>query len=139
MYTAIDHFRKNKKHRFMAHIDDKLVQVPSVTPDAIDKISYQDIVQSIHKLTPVYKVVLSLFMIEGFSHQEISKRLGIKVGTSKSNLAKARMQLQKILFQRNQIKYSSQNGEPGDDVDKVEEYVSSKETPAFSQNSIRFC
>jgi hypothetical protein len=49
------------------------------------------------------------------------------------------MQLQKILFQRNQIKYSSQNGEPGDDVDKVEEHVSSKGVPAFSQNSIRFC
>jgi RNA polymerase sigma-70 factor (ECF subfamily) len=41
--------------------------------------------------------------VEGFSHEEISKQLGISVGTSKSNLAKARKQLQKILFRQNKI------------------------------------
>jgi len=46
--------------------------------------------------------VLNLFIIEGFSHEEIAKELGISVGTSKSNLAKARKQLQKLLFQQNQ-------------------------------------
>jgi DNA-directed RNA polymerase specialized sigma24 family protein len=45
--------------------------------------------------------VLNLFIIEGFSHEEIADQLGIAVGTSKSNLAKARKQLQKILFTQN--------------------------------------
>jgi len=42
--------------------------------------------------------VFNLFVIEGFSHEEIAEKLGISVGTSKSNLSKARKQLQKILL-----------------------------------------
>jgi RNA polymerase sigma-70 factor (ECF subfamily) len=40
------------------------------------------------------------------THEEISKKLGISEGTSKSNLAKARKQLQKILFKQNEIQLS---------------------------------
>jgi len=39
--------------------------------------------------------------VEGYSHEDIARQLGISVGTSKSNLAKARKQLQKILFRQN--------------------------------------
>ena len=42
-------------------------------------------------------------IIEGLSHEEISERLAISTGTSKSNLSKARKQLQKILFKQNEI------------------------------------
>ena len=69
--------------------------------DAIDKISHDEIMAAIKYLTPGYRTVLNLFIIEGFSHEEIAKELGISVGTSKSNLAKARKQLQKILFEQN--------------------------------------
>jgi DNA-directed RNA polymerase specialized sigma24 family protein len=41
--------------------------------------------------------VLNLFIVEGFSHEEIAQHLGISIGTSKSNLSKARIQLQKLL------------------------------------------
>jgi RNA polymerase sigma-70 factor (ECF subfamily) len=57
----------------------------------------------VQELTPGYRTVFNLFIIEGFTHEEISERLGISVGTSKSNLAKARRQLQKILFKQNEI------------------------------------
>src|SRR5215471_12372860 len=65
IYTAIDHFRRNKKHRFNASIDDGVIQVSSHSEDAVDRLSYRDILASIYKLTPVYQAVLKLFIIEG--------------------------------------------------------------------------
>jgi RNA polymerase sigma-70 factor, ECF subfamily len=103
VYTAIDHFRKNYKHQFTADLDGGVIQVSSGGEDALDRISYEEIIRSIQDLTPGYRAVFNLFVIEGFSHEEISDQLGISIGTSKSNLAKARRQLQKILFQQNQI------------------------------------
>ena len=103
VYTAIDHFRKNQKHKFTSELDNGVIQVSSGGEDAVDRISYEEIIRSIQDLTPGYRTVLNLFIIEGFTHEEISEQLGISVGTSKSNLAKARRQLQKILFQQNQI------------------------------------
>jgi DNA-directed RNA polymerase specialized sigma24 family protein len=72
--------------------------------NALDRISYKEIVRSMQKLTPGYRIIFNLFIIENFSHEEIEKRLGISVGTSKSNLARGRKQLQKILHDENQIK-----------------------------------
>jgi len=103
VYTAIDHFRKNHKHQFTTDLDNGVIQVASRTEDALDRISYEEIIRSIQDLTPGYRTVFNLFIIEGFTHEEISEKLGISIGTSKSNLAKARRQLQKILFQQNQI------------------------------------
>ena len=55
------------------------------------------------KLTPGYRIIFNLFIVENFSHEEISKSLGISIGTSKSNLARGRKQLQQILLDENQI------------------------------------
>ena len=103
IYTAIDHFRKNNKHRMSVELNETYIHVPSGEEDSLSKISYEEILAAIKFLTPGYRTVLNLFIIEGFSHEEIAKELGISVGTSKSNLAKARKQLQKILFQQNEI------------------------------------
>lgn len=103
IYTAIDHFRKNHKHSFTRELNETYMHLPSPEEDSLSKISYEEIISAIKFLTPGYRTVLNLFIIEGFSHDEIAKELGISVGTSKSNLAKARKQLQKILFQQNEI------------------------------------
>ena len=103
VYTAIDHFRKSQKHRVVSELDNVVFQIPSVNETALDKISYEEIIRAIQKLSPGYRTVLNLYIIEGFTHDEISKQLGISEGTSKSNLAKARKQLQKILFKQNEI------------------------------------
>jgi RNA polymerase sigma-70 factor (ECF subfamily) len=100
--TAIDHFRKNHKHRLTKELGDEVIWVTAGGDDALDKISYEEIVRSIQKLTPGYRIIFNLFVVEGFSHDQISERLGISIGTSKSNLAKAKRQLQKILFQQYQ-------------------------------------
>jgi RNA polymerase sigma-70 factor (ECF subfamily) len=102
VYTAIDHFRKNQKHKVVTELDSVVYQVESVNEDAIDKLSHEEIIRSIQELSPGYRTVFNLFVIDGLSHEEISNKLGISTGTSKSNLSKARRQLQKILFRYHQ-------------------------------------
>lgn len=48
-------------------------------------------------LTPAYRTVFNLYVIEGFKHEEIADMLGISSGTSKSNLAKAKRNLRSML------------------------------------------
>ena len=103
VYTAIDHFRKNQKHQVVGQLDNMVFHVPSFSEDAIDKLTYDEIIRSVQELSPGYRTVFNLFVIEGLSHDEIANHLGISTGTSKSNLSKARKQLQKILFKQNQI------------------------------------
>jgi RNA polymerase sigma factor (sigma-70 family) len=103
VYTAIDHFRKNHKHKMVTQLDNVVYQVASVHEDAIDKLSYEEIIRAVQELSPGYRTVFNLFIIEGLSHDEIARQLGITAGTSKSNLSKAKRQLQKILFKQNQI------------------------------------
>ncbi|MDP9230767.1 MAG: sigma-70 family RNA polymerase sigma factor, partial [Bacteroidota bacterium] len=103
VYTAIDHFRKNQKHHVISEMDEGLFQLPSITEDALDHISYEEIIQAVQELSPGYRTVFNLFVIDGFTHDEISMQLGISTGTSKSNLSKAKKQLQKILFRQSKI------------------------------------
>jgi RNA polymerase sigma-70 factor (ECF subfamily) len=51
----------------------------------------------IQKLTPAYRTVFNLYAIDGYTHEEIGEILNISVGTSKSNLFKARQKLQEML------------------------------------------
>jgi RNA polymerase sigma-70 factor (ECF subfamily) len=103
VYTAIDHFRKYHKHQMVTQLDEVVYQVQSVSETAIEKISYEELIRAVQELSPGYRTVFNLFIIEGFSHDEIAKHLGISIGTSKSNLSKARKQLQRILFTKNEI------------------------------------
>ena len=102
LYTAIDHFRKNQKYRFTKELDNEAVGL-STGQDPLDRISHNELVRSLQKLTPGYRIIFNLFIIENFSHEEISKQLGISIGTSKSNLARGKKQLQKILLDENKI------------------------------------
>jgi len=103
IYTAIDHFRKFKKHSIVTQLDAVQYQIPSISENALEKLSYEEIIKAIQDLSPAYCTVFNLFVIDGFTHEEIAAQIGIAVGTSKSNLSKARRQLQKILIQQNII------------------------------------
>jgi len=103
IHTAIDHCRKNNNHYFTSDIDESHVYVPDSVGNALDSISYDEIIRSIQNISPAYRMVLNLFIIDGYSHEEIAEKLGISIGTSKSNLFKARQQLQKILKNENKI------------------------------------
>ena len=63
-----------------------------------NQLMYKELVSLIRKLSPAYRVVFNLHVIDGYSHQEIARMLGISAGTSKSNLSKAKAFLQKFLI-----------------------------------------
>lgn len=65
--------------------------------DIISKLNYQQIIDQIQQLTPSYRSVLNLYIVEGFKHHEIAEKLGISEGASKSNLFKAKQMLKKRL------------------------------------------
>lgn len=102
IYTAIDHNRKFHKYEVAAIHNGTIIEIPDIEETALDKISYDEIIKAIRSLSPAYRTILNLYIIEGFSHNEIAEKLGIAVGTSKSNLSKAKIQLQKILFNSHQ-------------------------------------
>ena len=104
IYTAIDNFRKNKKQRLVRNVEPDLEHFAISYDDALDGLSYNELKNAIQLLTPSYRLTFMLYVIEEYTHEEISKRLGITVGASKSNLARGRKQLQKILFQKYEIK-----------------------------------
>ena len=58
---------------------------------------YKELICQVKKLPPSYRLAFNMYVIDGFSHQEIAEKLGISIGTSKSNLAKARIQLKKFI------------------------------------------
>ena len=61
---------------------------------AIERMSMEELTLLIQKLPDGYRSVFNLYVIEGYSHKEISEMLGISIGTSKSQLFKARKILQ---------------------------------------------
>lgn len=98
--TCIDHLRKTSALLNGHVIQDKHEQIPDNTETGLDRISHKEIVACIRDLSPAYRTVFNLFVIEGFSHEEISNQLGISVGSSKSNLSKARENLRKIIIKK---------------------------------------
>lgn len=62
--------------------------------EALERITCEELTGLIQTLTPRYRMVFNLYAIEGYSHKEISEELGISIGTSKSNLSRARTILQ---------------------------------------------
>ena len=57
----------------------------------------QKIIKAIQELSPAYKAVFNMYVLEDMTHKEISEELGISVGTSKSNLSKAKLRIREIL------------------------------------------
>ncbi len=86
---------KKKKIRFTDDIDAAVNH--AATEDILSGISFEEILAKIRQLSPAYRTVFNLHVIEGYRHEEIAEILGISVGTSKSNLARARKNLQEIL------------------------------------------
>lgn len=94
--TSINHYRKTADNR--QEVDLELVEKEvSHKEQILSGISYEEIVDMVQQLSPAYRTVFNLYVIEGFKHKEIARMLDIAVGTSKSNLAKAKKNLQSIV------------------------------------------
>lgn len=93
--ASIDELRKSQMLPEIGIIPEYIWEVTDNNNDADQLILYKELVSLIIELPPAYRVVFNLYTIDGYSHSEISKMLNIPVGTSKSNLSRARMMLQK--------------------------------------------
>ena len=93
--TAIDHYRMNLK--FSGHEDVDTHENIGHMAAVYDQLAYKDLLALVQGLSPAYRTVFNLYAIDGYSHEEIAELLGISVGTSKSNLFKARQKLQEWL------------------------------------------
>ena len=93
--TAINHYHQKQRELAMEEIDVARHKVEQES--VLSGITYQEIILMLRKLPPSYRTVFNLYVIEGYKHEEIASMLGISVGTSKSNLFKAKEHLKKIL------------------------------------------
>lgn len=94
------HFRRRSERSALVTDDGELSDaadpgtLKAHTMPIIDRIALED---AIAKLAPGYRAVFVLYDVEGYNHEEIAKRLGCSVGTSKSQLHRARMTLRRLL------------------------------------------
>ncbi len=102
--TCIDHLRKTHLKLISYDATPEKGMLIETQESGLDKISYQEIIEAIRLLSPAYRTVFNLFVIEGFSHEEIANQLKISIGASKSNLSKARQNLRKLIKEKKEYK-----------------------------------
>ena len=111
--TAIDHFRRTKNSYLLlgeersiedfGDQDEEDVLADESSEDYME-LKPADIINAMQKLTPAYRTVFNLYVFEELTHKEIADMLGINIGTSKSNLAKAKHNLKKFLTQEHKLR-----------------------------------
>ena len=99
--TAIDAIRK-RKNEILTDDAGAYQNQSSEVDEAEDQSAYKglgvnDVVDAMQQLSPMYRAVFNLYVMDGLTHQEIADELDISVGTSKSNLSKARARIKTIL------------------------------------------
>jgi RNA polymerase sigma factor (sigma-70 family) len=95
VHCAIEHLR-SKKMKFTDIESIPVIEDPAALT-VLSQLSADDILKLIQELSPQYRLVFNLYALEGYNHKEIAELLGISEGTSKSNLSRARVILQKKL------------------------------------------
>jgi RNA polymerase sigma factor (sigma-70 family) len=91
--TALEKFRKQDR---LSPVEEmKVYESTEYGEETLSSIAAGDLMRIIQELPPRYRMVFNLFAIEGYSHQEIGEMMNISEGTSKSNLSRARVILQK--------------------------------------------
>jgi RNA polymerase sigma factor (sigma-70 family) len=94
--TAIDQYRRNRITADEVAYDDSVEKVEHQAL-ILDQLHTEDILKAIQQLPEGYRLVLNLYIIDGYSHAEIAQMLKISEGTSKSQLSRAREVLRKKL------------------------------------------
>lgn len=101
---SIDRFRKQKNDLILLNgtmnendwSDD--VEEEETVEEAYYDFKPNQIIEAMQQLSPAYRTVFNLYVFENYTHQDIADALGISVGTSKSNFAKAKRNMKKILL-----------------------------------------
>ena len=93
--TSIEHFRRKIYLQPISEQEENTLEGKSLS--ILDKLAERDIIQLIQQLSPGYRTVFNMYVIEGYTHKEIGEMLGISEGTSKSQLSRAKVILQEMV------------------------------------------
>ena len=95
--TQNEEIYKSKSREVNSHDDNQTSPYESV--------SIKDVIAAMQLLSPAYRTVFNLYIMEGMTHKEIANALNISEGTSKSNLAKAKANVKKMLSEKLNMSY----------------------------------
>ena len=93
--TAIEKYRRKHYLYPLREVENTDLEVQD--QNVLDSLAVGDLMVMINELSPGYKTVFNLYVVEGYPHREIADMLNISEGTSKSQLARARYILQQKL------------------------------------------
>ncbi len=96
--TAIEHYRKKVNLQPVGENQETTLETNDWS--ALDRLAVKDIMQAVQELSPGYRTVFNLYVIEGYTHKDIAEMMGISEGTSKSQLARAKAILQNVITGR---------------------------------------
>lgn len=93
--TSIDYLKRQKRLIMKSNLSE--AENTADRENILSNISYKELLAMVHTLSSAYRTVFNMYVIDGFKHEEIAQTLGITVGTSKSNLNKARTKLKALI------------------------------------------
>lgn len=93
--TAIEHYRKKIQIQPITEYEENTIEGKYLS--ALDDMAEKDIIHLVQQLSPGYRTVFNMYVIEGYTHKQIAEALGINEGTSKSQLSRARLILQELV------------------------------------------
>jgi RNA polymerase sigma factor (sigma-70 family) len=99
--ACIEQFRKNTTLYAIQETEVKGYEYYG--DNALEQLKEEDILKMVSELSPGYRTVFNMYVIEGFAHKEIGEMLDISEGTSKSQLARARYLLQRKITDRARV------------------------------------
>ncbi|MGN0187206.1 MAG: RNA polymerase sigma factor [Paludibacteraceae bacterium] len=99
--VSLEYLRKHDVLRSYDDIDDIQFQMTDDTETIIEKMSADEIVKLINELPAGFRTVFNMYAIEGYSHAEIAKQLGINEASSRSQFSRARAVLQNKIRRNN--------------------------------------
>jgi RNA polymerase sigma factor (sigma-70 family) len=93
--SCIDQYRSSLQHRAIVFLDESL-EIEDES-GIIAELTQQQIFELLDQIPPAYRTVFNLYVVDGYTHEEIGENLNISIGTSKSNLSRARQHIKKLL------------------------------------------
>ncbi len=104
--TAIEHFRRRKYLQPVTEKEENTIEGKYLS--VLDELGEKDILELVRQLSPGYRTVFNMYVVEGYTHKEIGDMLGISEGTSKSQLSRAKVILQDMvrtyIEQKNEVR-----------------------------------
>jgi len=95
--TALEYLRRNDIMRDSVNVENIDCQQENTDVSLFEHLTIDDLLTCITNLPDVHRIVFNMHAIEGYSHAEIARELGINEGTSRSRYARARQMLQKMV------------------------------------------